>query len=237
MADSRDVMVRAEMLLERLRETPAIKEARARRLKRKARNLFNRVLRMLAGMIAVAIGAIVFSQTVMPLGIFGFVIVVPLLMLLVAMLLARFPRSRAENEVALAKAALPALPPRLEEWLDSKRPSLPAPARNEVDRILLELDSLAPQLGKLPAGSREAADARRLMAEHLPRLVDSYEAVPARVRLADREADRQLIDGLRVVGDELERLSHRLASGSLDALEIEGRFLESRYRDTPRLGN
>jgi hypothetical protein len=234
--DSEIVMAKAEMLLERLRASPDVKEARARRLKRKARNLFNRVLRILAGVVAVAFGAVIFSQTVMPLGIFGFVVVVPLLMLLVAMLLARFPRSGAESEVALARAPLPALPPRVEEWLDSKRPALPAPARSEVDRILLELDGLAPQLAKIPVGSREAADARRLMAEHLPRLIDSYEAVPPRLRRSGREADRQLTEGLRVVGEELSRLGARLASGSLDALEIEGRFLESRYRDTPRLG-
>lgn len=227
--DSRDVMMRAELLLERLRETPEVREARARRLKRKARNLFNRVLRVIAGLFAVAFGALVFSQTVMPLGLFGFLVVVPLLMLLVALLLARWPRTRVEDEVALGRTALPELPPRVEEWLDSKRPALPAPARSEVDRILLQLDSLAPQLARVPATSPDAMDARRLMAEHLPRLVDSYEAVPARVRSRDREADRQLTDGLRLVGEELERLNLRLASERLDALEIEGRFLESRY--------
>lgn len=234
--ESRDVMMRAELLLERLRETPDVKAARARRLKRKARNLFNRVLRVVAGMFAVAFGALIFSQTVMPLGLFGFVVVVPLLMLLVALLLARWPRARAEDEAALARTALPALPPRVEEWLDSKRPALPAPARSEVDRILLQLDALSPELARLPAGSPEAADARRLMAEHLPRLVDSYEAVPARVRSRDREADRQLTDGLRVVGEELERLNRRLAAERLEALEVEGRFLESRYRSGSRIG-
>lgn len=227
--DSRDVMMRAELLLERLRETPEVREARARRLKRKARNLFNRVVRVIAGLFAVAFGTLVFSQTVMPLGVFGFVVVVPLLMLLVALVLARWPRTRVEDEVALARTALPELPPRIEEWLDSKRPALPAPARSEVDRILLQLDTLAPQLARVPATSPDAMDARRLMAEHLPRLVDSYEAVPARVRNRDREADRQLTDGLRLVGEELERLNQRLASDRLDALEIEGRFLESRY--------
>ncbi len=228
-------MVRAELLLERLRETPDVRDARARRLKRKARNLFNRVLRVIAGLFVVALGALVFSQTVMPLGVFGFVVVVPLLMLLVALVLARWPQTRAEDEAGLARTALPALPPRVEDWLDSKRRALPAPARGEVDRILLQLDALAPQLATVAAGSQEAADARRLMAEHLPRLIDSYEAVPARVRARDRDADRQLTEGLRVVGDELERLNMRLAAERLEALEVEGRFLESRYRDGPRL--
>ncbi len=227
--------MKAELLLERLRESPEVQQARTLRLKRKARNLVKRFVRVVAGMFAVALGSLIFSQTVMPLGVFGFVVVVPLLMLLVALVLARWPRTRVEDEIALARTALPALPPRVEEWLDSKRPALPAPAKAEVDRILLQLDTLAPQLAKLPSGSPEAQDARRLMAEHLPRLVESYEAVPVRVRSRDREANRQLTDGLRVVGEELERLNLRLASEQLDALEIEGRFLESRYRSGRRL--
>lgn len=233
--DSSDVLLKAEMLLERMRDRPEVRAARARRRKRKLRLLYNRVLRILGGLLAVVFGSLLFSQLVMPLGFWG-LLIVPLLMLIVTMVLIRYPRDRAVDEAGFtAAASLPALAPQVEDWLDSRRLALPAPARSEVDRILVELNMLEPQLSRVPAGAAEAADARRLMAEHLPRLMDSYEKVPPAVRRRNPEADRQLVQGLKVVGEELGRLNRTLGQESLDALEVEGRFLESRYQGQKRI--
>lgn len=233
--DSTDVLLKAEMLLERMRDRPEVRAARAKRRRRRLRLIYNRVLRILAGLFAVAFGSLLFSQLVMPLGFWG-LLIVPLLMLIVTMVLVRFPRDRTTDEAGFSAAAsLPALAPQVEDWLDSRRLALPAPARSEVDRILVELNTLEPQLSRVPAGAPEAADARRLMADHLPRLMDSYEKVPAAVRRRDPEADRQLVQGLKVVGEELERLNRRLGEESLDALEVEGRFLENRYPGQKRI--
>ena len=74
----------------------------------------------------------------------------------------------------------------------------------------------------------EADDARRLIGDHLPRLVRSYAEVPASHR-ATPEATAHLREGLQVVGSEIERLTTDIARERLRALETEGRFLESRY--------
>ena len=41
--------------------------------------------------------------------------------------------------------------------------------------------------------------------------------------------EQQFVDGLSTIADELRRLSEQLARGDLDALAIEGKFLEQRY--------
>jgi hypothetical protein len=237
MGKSDEAVLKAKIILEERREKhPAAVSLKKRARKSRADRIFNRVLRILGGLLAVAIGAAVFSATVAPLGFWG-VLIVPLLMLLVTLILARYPKRRMPKPESFAKADLPALGSQVETWIDLKRKALPAPARGEAERILLTLDTLTPQLDRLAATSVEASQARRLMAEHLPRLVETWEKVPAQVRSNNREADRQLAEGLKLVGDELERLTHALTKDSLEALEVEGRFLESRYRDQKRLGN
>ncbi len=232
--ESQQALLKAELLLERVRARSESREARRLRRRRTLRRIVNRLLWVVGSWVAIVIGAFAFSGLVMPLGFWG-LLLVPLLMLFAALVVARLPagggspvRPRFEG-VAVGEIA-----PRLDQWLDSKRPLLPAPARSEVDRILHQLDTLTPEMAKLPAGSPEAAEARRLMADHLPRLVETWEAVPEGVRTRDPEAAEHLREGLRLVGGELERLNRRLAEQRLEALEVEGRFLENRYAGPPR---
>ncbi|MBS3960494.1 MAG: hypothetical protein KGZ61_01475, partial [Sandarakinorhabdus sp.] len=110
----------------------------------------------------------------------------------------------------------------------------PAPAVREVDRIMAQLDALSPQLKKLDPASPMAEDARRLLGDHLPRLVRSYAQVPATHR-ASPEASAHFREGLNVVGAEIDRMTTTIARESLTALEVEGRFLETRYRGTDRV--
>jgi hypothetical protein len=129
---------------------------------------------------------------------------------------------------ALPQVALSALPAQVEDWLETQRKALPAPAVREVDRIMAQLDQLSPQLKKLDPTSPMAEDARRLLGDHLPRLVKSYAEVPVTHRTS-AEAQAHFRDGLKVVGGEIDRLTSDLARERLKALETEGRFLESRY--------
>jgi hypothetical protein len=234
MADHEEVLLKAELLLERMREKSETKEARRIRRSRRRRRVMSRFMRIVAGWLAVVVGAAVFSATVAPLGFWG-ILIVPLLLLMVTLLLIRWPAGADEALPTLEKAEGPVLAPRVEAWLDARRPALPAPARSEVDRIMVQLNSLGPELARVEAKRPEAADAQRLMADHLPRLVESFEAIPPAVRNREPEAGKQLAAGLRVVGDELRRINERLAAERLEALEAEGRFLESRWRDTKRL--
>ena len=230
MADVPDSIARYDEWVERLKKTPALQEARARRLKRRGRMLARRMWRMAIGLMLILVGAIGYGTAIAPLG-FGGVALTVLLMALTLLFLARYPRDRDPVIEALPTVELKALPAQVEDWLDSQRRALPAPAAREIDQIMVQLDRLSPQLVQLEPGTAMAEEARRLISDHLPRLVRSYAEVPAAER-AGPEATARLREGLKVVGSEIERMTTTIARERLDALEVEGKFLESRYSGT-----
>ena len=81
-----------------------------------------------------------------------------------------------------------------------------------------------------------AQDARRLMGRHLPELIERYERVPAQYR-HERDAegmtvDERLVSGLDAAREALDDLGRKLAHEDLTAFETQGRFIESRYKDS-----
>lgn len=200
----------------------------ARRLERKTRSVARRVRNMLLGAFGVMLAAFLFGLFVAPLGFAGIVLTV-LGAILVMAFLSGWPRERPARLETMVEVPLPALPAQLDHWLEGQRRMLPPPAARDVDHIAAQLDRLAPELARLDPQSVMADDARRLLGDHLPRLVKTYAQVPATHR-ATPEATARLREGLRVVSDELERMTKTIAREGLDALEVEGRFLESRYK-------
>jgi hypothetical protein len=104
-----------------------------------------------------------------------------------------------------------------------------------VDLIGARLDTLSAQLA---AGRAEepalAGDVRRLVGEHLPGVVAAYQAVPPALRRdahAGTSPDAQLAASLATIDGEIDTLNRRLASGALDRLAIESRYLDMRYRE------
>jgi hypothetical protein len=125
------------------------------------------------------------------------------------------------------------LPLKTEEWLAGQRRALPAPAVRLVDGIGLKLEQLAPQLERLNEKEPAAAEIKRLIGDELPELVRGYTRVPLNFRkegLNGISPDQQLIDGLAVVDSELARMSEQLASGDLNTLATQGRYLELKYQ-------
>jgi hypothetical protein len=116
-----------------------------------------------------------------------------------------------------------------EDWLLRQRPRLPGRAAPPIDAILLRLHDMQPHLAALDPNAPLAGEARRLIGEHLPRLVDSYLGVPPTARDSNPQIARQLIDGLGIVAGELQRLCEEVSRDSLLSFETQGRFLETRY--------
>ncbi|MES2753862.1 MAG: hypothetical protein V4659_04280 [Pseudomonadota bacterium] len=185
--------------------------------------------------ILVAAGVVGF---VLPLGLFG-ALAVLLLMVAVTCAIAFAPvvGGRAPSLEKLREAPVALLPAQTARWLDAQRPALPAPAITLADRIGLKLATLTPQLATLNDSEPAAAEIRKLVGEQLPDFVKGYAAVPPTLRTTPRNGktpDAQLIDGLKVIDDQLGELSAQLAQGDLDNLSTRGRFLEIRYKgDTP----
>lgn len=140
------------------------------------------------------------------------------------------PRTHAED---LESASLPELAGATEIWLEGKRRALPRAAVDAIDLIGVRLEQLAPQLEAVEANGPAVYEVRKLLAEHLPGLVDSYTRIPASLRgkagAGGTSPSEQLVDGLCVIADEIETMSHDLSQGDVNALAVRNRYLENRY--------
>lgn len=220
---------RSSEVLARSRERYLPAGSRAR--KRREGEIMKRV-----GRIAMADGAILAAAVaigwVMPLGLFGALLVMALLVA-ATLLFAVWPGEPQVRAEALPSAPLAALPGQTERWLETQRPALPAPAQRLVDDIGVRLDTLAPQLAGLNEAEPAAAEVRKLVGEQLPELVRGYQRVPQPLRGQARNGvtpDAQLLEGLRVIESEIGEMTAQLAQGDLDQLATRQRFLQIKYQ-------
>ncbi len=191
--------------------------------------LATRVTRAVGVAGAAGLGAIGYAVAVAPIGIEGLLIGVPVAGA-AALGAALLPtRRKPPPTPKFAELPAPKLGPTAREWFDLRRTGFPAATAPVTKRILDRLTGLGPLLGALAEGDPTLVDARRLLSDHLPRLVDAFTAVPATARAENPEVDEQFVAGLGVVADELDRLWTTLTEGKLHDLAVEGRFLESRY--------
>ncbi|HET9810982.1 MAG TPA: hypothetical protein VFP53_04720 [Sphingomicrobium sp.] len=208
----------------------APREAARRERQRVNRDLGRRAARVGIGIGVVSLVTIVVGL-IAPIGMFGFLAAVGLA-IGIAALLAFIPGEPA------AKAPSADLPngemvQRFDSYLYRTRAALPAPARSEIDAISAQLPLLRRSLERVQTVDPKAQDARRLMALHLPGLIDRYLNVPAEFRKeTDGEGltvDQRLIEGLGAARTALGEISEDLARGDLAAFETQGRFIKSRY--------
>ncbi len=199
---------------------------------RQTQAIGKRLTRIAVADVAILIAAMVIGWIV-PLGIGGAMLVMALLVA-ATVLFAVWPTERAPTPERLAAVDIRALPAQTERWLEAQRPALPAPAMTLVDRIGLRLETLTPQLATLDVNTQEAVDVRKLIGEQLPAFVKDYEKVPASLRTTPRNGrtpDAELVDGLKLIEQEIGEMTARLAQSDLDNLSTRGRFLEMKYKD------
>lgn len=140
------------------------------------------------------------------------------------------PSRRRGSDGDFSRAELAALPGDAEDWLLGRREVLPLDCRPQLDRIFRRLGDLQPHLAALAAHSVAAWEARRLLGDHLPRLILAYEAIPASAREEDPEVRARLRAGLSTLADALDELCREVCRDPLMTFETQGRFIESRYR-------
>ena len=235
MSRSDRVLADAEAVLRRHSERGKSLTSRAR--ERRNASIMRRLGRIAGAAFAIIIAAMV-AGWFMPLGTSGVMIVLGLL-LVTTLFFALLPGERAVSSDKLADSALTALPLKTEIWLENQRKALPAPAVTLVDSIGVKLETLAPQLERLGEQDPAAHEIRKLLADHLPELVTGYQSIPAPLRREERNGrvpETQLIEGLSVIDAEIGRMSEQLASGDLDKLATQNRFLELKYQEAKELG-
>ena len=208
--------------------------ARQRRIAAAMRKLRYAVWTILAVLVASIVAGFF-----IPLGITGVMVTLGV-MLAVVLLIIAMPPERSVKVEALSRTSLSALPLQTEIWLENQRKGLPTPAAALVDSIGVKLETLAPQLERLTDQEPAAQEVRRLLADHLPELVTGYQSIPQPLRREERNGrvpEQQLIEGLSVIDAEITRMSEGLASGDLNRLAIQNRFLEMKYQEARQLGH
>ncbi|MBB3764023.1 hypothetical protein [Sphingomicrobium lutaoense] len=205
--------------------------ARQRELRRVAGDVGGRLARIgvavgLISLLTIGIGLFI------PIGMFGFLAAVGLA-IGVAALMAFWPSEKRGGPPVPAELPNAEMVARFDRYLYRTRRALPAPAQAEVDQISSQLSDLGAILKRLDEGDPQAREARRLMSDHLPGLIERYAQVPAGYRDSiDGEGmsvDERLTDGLAAGRKALEELGEELARRDIAGLETHGRFLKSRY--------
>lgn len=227
MSDVDRQIARSDAVLNASRE----RRMAARRRTRTAAGVARRVGYAVAADVAILLAVLVVGWTV-PIGMGGVLLSAAAMVLVTALILLvnLTPAPRAEQ---LVQVPLKALPTRTEQWLETQRPALPAPAQTLLDGIGVRLETLTPQLATLDESQPAAADVRALLGEQLPELLKGYAKVPAPLRGVERNGrspDAQLADALKLIDREIGEMSEQIAQGDLDSLATRGRFLEIKYQ-------
>lgn len=228
MPSSDEILARASEVLDRASERNRVGPGRRAR----ENDIGKRVARAAVADLAIIGAAVTIGLVVGPIGIMGFFLMLVAMLIATAVLLAT-PATAAPSFERLRQTDLKALPAQTGRWLDAQRPALPAPAISVVDQIGLKLDALAPQLATLSEDEPAAAEIRKLVGEQLPEFIKGYERVPSALRGVERNGktpDQQLVDGLKVIGGQIDEMAGQLAQGDLDALSTRGRYLEIKYQ-------
>ncbi|PXA85504.1 hypothetical protein DMC47_37130 [Nostoc sp. 3335mG] len=213
--------------------------AAARRRREQRRRAFLRVAkRVVLACLAILAVAIAIGF-VMPLQAEG-VFLTMIAMALVSVAIILWSRTPDFTPEKVASTDLHLLPSQTGEWLEKQRPALPSPAQRQLDQLTASLDAITPQLAALDARSPEALEARRLIGDELPELVRGYQKVPPSLRRQPLNGgpspDKQLVEGLGTIGEEIARMNARLADNDLKALATQNRFLEIKYKGDGEMG-
>lgn len=227
---------RAEDFLRRHMKSKATREAERRARQRAMGDLGRRVGRAAALTGASGAGVLGYGLAVAPVGATG-LIAAGAATLVAAGAALFWPSRRPQGSAALTMVGLGTLTLEAEDWLLRQRNLLPGRAAPSIDAILTELHDMQPYLARLDPNAPLAGEARRLIGEHLPRLVNSYLGVPASARDANPEIAKRLIGGLGIVAAELKRLCQELSRDEMLNFETQGRFLETRYGAEDTVGN
>lgn len=234
------VLSEAEEFLRRNIPSRSAREARKRRAQRKWEEFGRRVRRagLLFGLILAAL--VVASILVGGIGFLTWLVAIPTAFLFACISLG-WPSARARRSAVPAGAEAPKTLPldelarRAEEGLMDRCPELPGRALPAAEAIVARLADLQPCLAELDPNSLLAGEARRLIGQHLPRLVDTYLDLPPPDRAPSSEPSQRLIESLAIVADEFGDILKQASSEKHLSFETQRRFIETRYKDDEQL--
>ena len=237
MTETTEKVERAIARFERVTQQLDERDGPARAAARRDRQRLNAGLGRTAARIAITVGliwlAIVAFGLVRPIGMFGFLGAILLTGFVALTMLARAGRQAVSAPAPSTDLPNGKMVEQFDSYVYRARRALPAPAQAELDAISRILPSLKQTLERIETLDPSAQDARRLMSIHLPGLVDRYVRVPPAYRKEQdgegKTVDQRLVEGLAAGRSALQEVSDQLVRADVNALETQGRFLQSRY--------
>jgi hypothetical protein len=218
-----------EDFLRRHIKPKAVVEAEKRRGRRRSRDAMLRLTRAASVSGASGVGILGYGLAVAPIGTPG-LIAAGAATAVAAGVALLWPR-RSPVEGKISRAELIALIGEAEEWLLAQRKQAPGRVIPILDMIIGRLGDLNPHVGALDPFGTLAWELRRLLTDHLPRLIQSYGGLPATVRDQDPQLLQRLIGSLRTLDEELVRICKEASRDHLLTFEVRDRFIQSRYKD------
>jgi len=209
------------------------REAKKRKAQRQVMEVLRRARRaglILAGLLVALVAA---SIALGGISFLTWVVALPTVFL-IAMLSMFWGKSTPAVQADPAKTGprpLGELAARAEEGLLDRCNELPSLALPSADAIMARLSELQPHLDTLEPQSVLAGDARRLIGEHLPRLVDSYLELPASARAPRSESSTRFTESLGIVASELDSLLETCCRDRQMTFDTQRRFIETRYKE------
>ena len=216
----------AEDFLRRHIKPKAVAAAEKRRRERKTAAALRRLGRAVSVTGVSGVGLVGYGAAVAPVGTAGLAVAAVATAVAAGAALfwpARSPLGRISREELIALVL------EAEDWLLRQRQELPGRAIPPLDKIFFRLNDLQPHLPALDPHGPLAWDLRRLLTDHLPRLIQSYGSLPATVR--DADLLQRLIDGLETLDEELIRICKEASRDHMLSFQVQERFIETRYRD------
>jgi len=231
------VLHATEDFLRRNLRSRTAREAQKRRARRKLQEALRRLRRAAFLFVGLMTALVLFSILVVPIGFVTWGAAIPTVFLLASASLLWPSRRERPPAAGRPRPELPLdeLAARAEEGLLDRCEELPGRALPAADAIIERLHELQPHARELDPGSLVAGDARRLIGQHLPKLVDTYLALPPSLRAPGSESTQRLAESLGIVADELASLLEQCCRDRQLGFETQRRFIETRYRDDDRL--
>ncbi len=197
-----------------------------------------RIATMLMVLGGLVVAAVAFGLFVGPIGLRGLFLLAVLMMgVLLAASFWPSASAAAAKPVQPFREDMPnrAVVQRLGSLLAANRAALPPVAAQRAQAIQAQLPLLESRLAELNPLDPLAQDARRLMGQHLPELIERYERVPRQYR-GERDGegksiDERLVASLDAAHGAIDDLSRQLSQADVAGFQTQGRFIETRYRD------
>ncbi|HET9427200.1 MAG TPA: hypothetical protein VFO69_02465 [Allosphingosinicella sp.] len=224
------ILYDTEDFLLRTMRSGTVRQAQRKRAQRKWQEAMRRMRRatwILAGLLIMLVGAGIVTD----IGFFTWLVALPTAFFVAFLSLFWPSRQKAEAPQRMESAPLEEMAIRAADGLLDRCDELPGRAIGSADLIIGRLHELAPHLGALRSGDPAEGDARRLICQHLPRLVDTYLDLPPSMRAPGSEATTRFTESLTIVAQEFDSLLDRCCRDRQLGFETQHRFIETRYRD------